>query len=62
MSEPTEADLERLRSLLEAIVQAWEPDEAVVASSDTSSEGGEAAPIHEKGWFSYSKSGGLIKN
>ncbi|QJE99151.1 Tox-REase-5 domain-containing protein [Luteolibacter luteus] len=46
--------------LLEAIVYAWEPDDAVATSPQLIAQRGGGKPWLTKGWLNYSKTEGVI--
>ncbi|QJE99145.1 Imm52 family immunity protein [Luteolibacter luteus] len=54
--------LVKMRSLLEVVIDIWEPDHAIAAPSQWILESGTKHPWQTKGWFNFSKSEGIIDN
>ncbi len=55
-------DLMDMRSLLEAVIDIWEPDQAVATSFQLMADRGGGMPWQTKGWFNYGKNEGVIAN
>lgn len=54
-AELGENDLATFRSLLDACIDAWEPDHAVATSSQLMAQEGGGRPWQTRGWLNYSK-------
>jgi hypothetical protein len=55
LAEIKSGDLENMRLVFEATIDVWDPDQAVVTSSQLMSQKGGGMPWQTKGWFNYSK-------